>query len=64
MSWYVTTIVRVANLLAWSGMTWLIWYAVNPDTIELMCGIGLNAVLCIMTDYVIRVISSEVAKGA
>jgi hypothetical protein len=60
----VTTVIRVTNLLGWVGLTSLIWYAVDPDTVELMFGISLNIVLFLTTDYVIRVISSEVAKGA
>jgi hypothetical protein len=60
----VTTALRVINLLAWTGLTLLIWYGVNPSTVVLMFGIALNLVLFLITDFIIRVISSEVAKGA
>lgn len=60
----VTTALRVINLLAWTGWTLLIWYGVNPGTVVLMFGIALNLVLFLITDFIIRVISSEVAKGA
>jgi hypothetical protein len=60
----VTTIVRVANLLAWIGWTLFMWYAVSPGTVVLMFGIALDIALCLITDFIIRVISSEVAKGA
>jgi hypothetical protein len=60
----VTTVIRVANLLVWVGLTWLTWYAVDPSTVELLLGIVINCLLCLTTDYIIRVISSEVAKGS
>jgi hypothetical protein len=59
----VTTILRIINLLVWIGLTCLTWYAVNPGMAELLFGIALNCMLCLITDYVIRVIRSEVAKG-
>ena len=49
---------RVINLLFWICLTWLIWYVVNPSTVELMSGIALNSILCLLTDYVIRVVRS------
>jgi hypothetical protein len=58
----VMAIIRVTNLLIWVGLTWLIWYAVAPATVELLLGIALNGGLCLITDFVIRVISSEVLK--
>lgn len=60
----VTPILRVINLLGWVGLTSFIWYAVDPNTIELLLGIALNSFLCLTTDYLIRVIGSELAKGA
>jgi hypothetical protein len=57
----VTNILRVGNLLAWVGLTCLIWYAVT-GTVVLLFGIALNIALHLITDFIIRVISSEVAK--
>jgi hypothetical protein len=49
---------RVINLLFWICLTWLTWDVVNPSAVELMSGIALNSILCLLTDYVIRVVRS------
>jgi hypothetical protein len=52
----VTIIVRVINPLVWIGWTLIIWQSVNPSIIVLMIGVALNVVLCLITDFIIRVL--------
>lgn len=52
----VATILRIVNLLVWVGLTLLTCYAVNPGIVELLFGTAVNSTLCLLTDYVIRVI--------